>query len=216
MRIQLWNSTGLVENAMPDASTISDVDIVLMLMERDPSLGLRLLYEKHSGKVIGLLKKRFKGVLDEAEVKSAFNLAVAQFLKQAAKYDETKGALGGLLYAFTRNAAVSVLRREQKHYENRTNFDEALRDDVAENLPCDEPPTDSKQGKVLADFDAAIASLSPVQQAIIRADLKADGLANADRLAEQLGCSTNSIYVNRNRARESLRKRMIDLGHYRA
>jgi DNA-directed RNA polymerase specialized sigma24 family protein len=200
---------------MPNDSTVSDLAIVLMLLEADCAPGIRLLLETHGGKVLGALNKRYKGVLAEAEIKSAFNLAIAKLVKYAPKYDESKGPLGGVFYVFARNAAVSVLRGEQKHYQNRTDFDEILRNDLPGDTPCDELPPDSKRGKILADFEKAIASLPPVQQAVVRADLKADGQADAVRLAETLACSKNSIYVNRNRAHEYLRQRMIALGHYR-
>jgi DNA-directed RNA polymerase specialized sigma24 family protein len=193
----------------------SDVDIIISLQDDDPTQGLRLLLETHSGKVRGWLKKKYKGVLDEAEIESAMNLAAAQIWKFAPNYDESKGTLAGCFLVFARNAAVSVLRGERKHHENRKDYEEILRGDVPQAQPCDAPPPDSKQGKVLSDFDTAIVSLPPLQKSIVLADLKSDGTAEAGRLAERLGISVNSVYVNRNRAHENLHKRMIELGHYR-
>lgn len=201
---------------MPDNQSISDLDIIIALQDDDPRAGLRMLVEQHGGKVLGALKKKYKGVLDELEIESAMNLAIAQFLKFAPQYDESKGPLGGVFFVFARNAAVSVLRGQTKHYENRTDFEEILHDDRAADVSCDDPSTDSRKEKLLADLEKAIASLAPMQQTIIRADLKTDfGEANSDRLAMRLGCSRNSIYVNRNRARANLLRRMIEMGHHR-
>jgi DNA-directed RNA polymerase specialized sigma24 family protein len=201
---------------MPDDSSVTDVDIIIALQEDDPRAGLRMLFEQQGGKVLGWLKKKYKGVLDEPEIESAMNLAVAKFWKYAPQYDESKGTLGAVFFVFARNAAVSVLRGQVKHYQNRTDFEAILSDDIAESVPCDDPPPDSKRGRLLSDFERAVASLPPAQQAIVRADLAAGGAADNDRLAERLGCAKASIYTNRTRAHENLRKRMIELGHYRA
>lgn len=200
---------------MPEKSSASDVDIILYLQEQDPEPGLRMLLDTHGGKVLGLLKKKYKSVLDEDELKSSMNLAAYMMLRFAPRWDESKGTVAGCFFVFARNAAVSALRKEQRHYENRTDFEEILRAEDSNGTPCDPLPPEAKRSKLFEDFDRAVAELNGLQKAIIDADLKADGLAHAGRLAESLGSTTNSIYANRNKAHESIKKRMIQLGHYR-
>lgn len=126
---------------MPDDSLAADIDIeiVIALQEADPRAGLRMLLEQHGGKVLGWLKKKYEGVLDELEIESAMNLAVAKFWKYAPQYDESKGTLGAVFFVFARNAAVSVLRGQIKHYKNRTDFEAIRNDDVPDNVLCDDP-----------------------------------------------------------------------------
>lgn len=194
----------------------SDVDIIVSLQDEDPSDGIRLLTETHGGKVRGWLRKTYRGVLDDLQVDAAFNTAVYQIWKFAPSYDESKGTLCGCFLVFARNAAVSMLRGEHKHYRKRTDFEEILKGDLPDGHACDEPPPPgSKREKLIADFQSAVKSLPPLQRAIVEADLEADGQASGSWLAEKLGKPLNSIYVNRGRALENLRKRMIEMGHYR-
>lgn len=60
----------------------------------------------------------------------------------------------------------------------------------------------------IEDLLNAVEALPTLQKAIIKADLAADGLADAGRLAEIHGTSKNVIYVSRSKARETLKRQV--------
>lgn len=80
--------------------------------------------------------------------------------------------------------------------------------------PGRRPSTRQADDKRLKDLEEVIEALPPLQRAIIRADIAADGTADNGRLAELHATSKNSVYVSRNKAHEAIRKGMQQRGHY--
>ena len=192
-----------------DGSTISDSDIALMMAMQDRE-GLRLLIEKYGGRMKAFLFKRFRSVLQEGELAEALNVAFYNIWRFADRYEEGKGTLASWCIRIAQNAAKDIIKREMKYRAKNLEYD-------ANHDPADPPegdeanPGEEADDPRLDDLLQAIKKLPPLQKAIIEADLAADGLADAGRLAEMLGSSINSIYVSRFKARENLKKQIEQL-----
>ncbi len=191
-------------------ATITDADIALMMAMGDKD-GLRLFLQRYGGRMKAYLTKHFGQVLQEAERNEALNWAVHAIWRFADRYDEGKGQLSSWCIRITQRAAQSVLRREAKFCSKHLEYDDSYN-------PAAPSDDDSDVAQVFADDDSkwnnvltAIEMLPPLQRAIVKADLAADGTADAQRLAEIHGTSKNSIYVSRNKAHENLKKRVDEL-----
>ncbi len=186
---------------------VSDSDIALMMAMQDRE-GLRLLIERYGGRLKAFLFKRFRSVLQEGELAEALNVAFYNIWRFAERYDETKGSLPSWCIRIGQRAAQSIIRREFGYRSKNLEYD-AMFD------PAGDPPDegvavaeDNEDDPRIDALHKAIAGLPPLQKAIIQADLAADGLADAGRLAEIHGTSKNSIYVSRSKAREVLKRQV--------
>jgi len=198
-------------NAQPD-----DLEIALSIMEGNPD-GLRSLIRVHGPKVKGWLKKQYRHVLDDFELDEAFNTALQRVWKYADRYDDRKGKLASWFLRIARNAALSILRREQEesHHEleYEPSYDPADDRGVGNMVESGDPV--AKNDRTMKDLDDIIRKLPPLQQAIINADLAAAAdKADSARLAEMLDSSKNSIEVSRNKARTTIREEMLKRGHF--
>ena len=193
---------------MTDAdSQVADSEIALTMAVGDQE-GLRLFLQAYGRRIKAFLVKHYGHVLQRAEVAEAFNLAIYTIWRFADRYDESKGSLPSWSIRIAQRAAQTVLRREtryrSKHLEYDAMYDPAEAESgsdagtVAPAERSDDPRSDA--------LYKAIDRLPPLQKAIVEADLAADGLANAQRLAEIHGTSKNSIYVSRGKAHKSLKK----------
>lgn len=193
-----------------DAATVSDSDIMLMMAMQDRA-GLRLLIERYGGRLKAFLIRRFGSVLQQGELDEALNVAFYNIWRFADRYDESKGTLASWCIRIAQRAAQSIIRRELRYRSKNLEYD-AMYDPAGD--PRDEDAIASGERGDDPRIDAlhkAIAGLPPLQKAIIEADLAADGLADAGRLAEIHGTSKNSIYVSRFKAREALKKQAEQL-----
>lgn len=195
---------------------LPDVDIALMMMEGNEE-GLRALLRKYGGKVRGALRRRFGTVLDEDQLDEALNLAALRAWRFAHRYDDKLASLGVWFWSVTRNVAKNILREELRWNHGELEFDpeydpaEWAADDGEEEAPAE---NEARQKKLLADFHTVVGALPPLQKAIIEADLAAGGPAGAAALAAKHGTTKASIYVSRNKARATIAKEMVRLGHY--
>lgn len=190
-------------------SNPSDSDIALMMSMRDNE-GLRLLLQQYGGCMKAYLQKYFGDVLQEGELAEALNVAVFNIWRFADRYEEGKGKLVSWCIRIAQRAAQSILRRENKYRDKNLEYD-AVYDpagDPPEDATVAEEPDDDPR---LAVLPQAIEKLPALQKAIIKADLAADGLADAARLAEILGTNKNNIYVSRHKARENLKRQVEEL-----
>ncbi|MBL7132886.1 MAG: sigma-70 family RNA polymerase sigma factor [Phycisphaerae bacterium] len=189
-----------------DGSPVTDIDIVLMMMEQDEE-GLRLLLQRYGGRLKGFLVKNYAGVLQPGELEEALNTAVFNIWRFADRYDEGKGLLASWCIRIAQRAAQSIIRREFGYRGKNLEYDPSYD-------PAGDPPdareiesrdrSDDPRLKILHE---AIEALPPLQKAIIQADLAAGGgLADAGRLAAIHGTTKNVIYVSRSKAREALRR----------
>jgi len=193
-----------------EGSKITDADIALRMAMGDQG-GLRLLLERYGGRIKAFLVKYYRGNLQGGELDEAFNVAIFNVWRFADRYDESKGSLPSWCIRIAQRAAQSVIRRESsyrsKNLEYDANYDPAG-DPPDEEVVAAEDRSDDPRIEAL---HKAIAELPPLQRAIIQADLAADGLADAGRLAAIHGTSKNSIYVSRSKARETLKRQVEQL-----
>lgn len=191
-------------------ATMTDADIALMMATGDEG-GLRLLLERYGGRMKAFLVKFYRSTLQEGELDEAFNVAIFNVWRFADRYDESKGSLPSWCIRIAQRAAQSIIRRETSYRSKSLEYDDTYDPASPSGGDGDEPPSlddgDPKWNLVLK----AIEMLPPLQKAIVKADLAADGTADAQRLAEIHGTSKNSIYVSRNKAHENLKKRVDEL-----
>lgn len=180
------------------ATSIDDDHIALLLMERDRE-GVRLLAQAHGPRVLGFLRKYFPAHADDA-----LQEALKKVLTLIDTFDDTKGKVGAWFLTIARNAALDLIRREQKHQhvdyhdaggvaESMWAVDEAEEDDQ----PYD-PRFLDKDRELLTEI---LGTLSPMQREILLRDTAhRDGLVPASVLADELESTANSIRANRAKA----------------
>jgi len=189
-----------------DGAPVTDVDIILMMAYQDQE-GLRLFLERYGGRLKAYLLKFYGELLQQEELREAFNVAVFNIWRFADRYDERKGALPSWCIRIAQRAAQSIIRREfgyrEKNLEYDPSHDPAGDTPTGEDVEAMDCPDDPRLEELLGNVEV----LPPLQNAIIRADLAAgNGLADAGRLAAIHGTSVNSIYVSRSKAKEALKK----------
>ena len=188
-----------------DGSKVTDSDIALMMAMGDQG-GLRLLLEQYGGRIKAFLVKRYSSDLQEGELNEAFHAAIYNIWRFADRYDEHKGSLPSWCIRIAQNSARSIIRRECRYRSKNLEYDTTY--DPADDSPQDEAVETAERtdDPRLDGLCKAVEALPTLQKAIIKADLAADGLADAGRLAEIHGTTKNSIYVSRSKARETLKK----------
>lgn len=190
------------------SQVVSDSDLALMMAMGDRD-GLRLFLERHGGCLKAFLQKYFGDVLQEGELAEALNVAVYNIWRFADRYEEGS-KLASWCIRIAQRAAQSILRRETKYRAKNLEYDITYdpAGDPSEDGIADEASEDDPKLDVLPK---AIEMLPALQKAIIKADLAADGVADARRLAEIHGTTINSIYVSRNKAHENLQRQVEQL-----
>lgn len=193
------------------ATSVDDDEIALRLMERDKE-GVRLLLQTHGPRVSGFLNKYFPAHADDA-----LQEALKKVLISIDKFDESKGTLGAWFLTVAKNAALDLIRGEDRH--RHVGYD-AVGDIVARE--CDGEDTDDES----EDYDPQqldqeravlmeiLDTLSPMQREILLRDAAhRDGAVPAALLADELGSTAGSVRANRAKAwkavDEQLRKRRL-------
>ena len=72
-----------------------------------------------------------------------------------------------------------------------------------------------KEKKLIRDLNEIIAALPPLQRAIIEADRRCGGPADAKRLAEKHGTTVNVIHVSRHKGKKKIEQQLTQRGHFR-
>jgi RNA polymerase sigma factor (sigma-70 family) len=179
----------------------------------DPD-ALRIFLRKYGGRVRGWLQKHYGTVLQECELREAYNSAFRKVWHNARKFDSSRGSMGGWFLRIAQREAQTINKRETTFHIRHSTLDpDMVTPDVC-STNDDSEQEDNNADKRVEDLRQAIDNLPPVQRSIILADLAADGPADAERLAAKLGTSKNSIYVSRNKAHETIRKVMQQQGYY--
>lgn len=185
-----------------------DAATLLRLRAQDPD-GLRHLLEDHGGAVLQGLGKAFGHFLTGTEVEEAFGAAMVRIWETPHVYAPGLGSLRAWMFVVARNCALSLVRSQR-----RRRRDVPL-EQIEELLPR-LAPNQAEQARLclLADLQGCLGELSPLQRAVLQADLDANGAATTDQLVERLGVSARSIYVARHLGRIALGRMMQRLGHY--
>jgi len=196
-----------------DTAVENDAQLIARIRNGEED-ALRDLLSTYGGRIRLWLRKTYRSILQEEEVDEALSAAVTKVWQNADKFDSSRGRLGGWFLRIAQREAINILRQQKtfRLSHRQLTFDV---EDETEQFDSDDSaaPKPESQGRIDA-LHRIIEGLPPKQKAITLADLAAGGPADAERLALQLGTSTNSIYVLRNRAREHIRKAMRELGYY--
>lgn len=182
-------------------------DVAYRMAEGERDALVRLL-EAYGPKVKWLLQRKFGDVLSEDDVSVALFLAGQKAFENASQFDDRKSTLGGWFYIIARNCAVDLLREEKP--------DPAFQLDIEPADPETGEDDDDRidpNDPVIKDLLACVDDLGDKQRIIIKADLLANGEADATKLADKLGIPKQHVYSYRNKAHEALLKRMATHGH---
>jgi RNA polymerase sigma-70 factor (ECF subfamily) len=186
-----------------------DAALARRLSRRDQG-ALRLLLERHGGRVRQVLRKRYQGVLDESEVDQVVLDAAFAIWRNASKFERSRGGLGGWFMSIALRAAVDILRGEHRDRYHELGFDPAY---VPLSWGGGTTTTSGRQGQLIVALNEAIARLPRLQREVIRADLAADGQADSSRLARRLGSTEGSVYAARSKAHAALYTMLSEKGH---
>ncbi len=188
-----------------------DLDMVELLKQRDQD-GLHHLLATYGRKIKWSLRREFKTSLDELGVLDAINQAAFRAWRFIDSFDPKKGTLGAWFYKIARNAALSILRQQNRERGHVQVDDWELASFLAMQHQDDAEPTPDHR-KFLTDLWHCIQQLAPLQKGIILADLNAGDVADTGDLAESFRTTKNSISASRSMARKALRDGLIRLGH---
>lgn len=193
-------------------------EVVALLRARDEG-GLRLLLEDVGARVVWWLRREFGRALDDDDIDEAVATGAHRAWRAIDTFDPERGTLRAWFYVICRNAALKGLERQRRGPEvvHLTSWDDVAGPaGGALGHGAAAAPRDARDASYASTLRACIAELSPLQRAVIEADLAStDEVAPADELAAELGTTTNSIYNARSLARARLARRMTELGHPR-
>lgn len=183
-----------------------ELEVVIQMMDGDAQ-GLVRLLTVYGPRVKWLLMRKLDGLLNEHDVDGIVNLAAHKAWTAIETYDDKKCRLGGWFYTIAHHCAVDVLRGEQRH--------QACPIEIEPPAPQveDDDPEPSKDNPSVRELLECVEELGEKQRTIIKADLLANGEADAAVLAEKLGIPKQHVYSYRNKAREALLNRMMKRGH---
>ena len=185
-----------------------------LLAAADPE-GVRRLLSDHGGRVRWTLRRDFDKVLDDLEIDDALSQASHRIWRSGHRVDLERGSLRAWFYVIARNCALRLL--ESKRGPRALRYVDDL-DTLSASQASGSAAEPNEAGAGPRDdfaraLHACIAKLPSQQQAVIRADLAAGGVADTAWLVQQLGTTANALYVARANARKTLRKELAKLGY---
>jgi RNA polymerase sigma factor (sigma-70 family) len=174
--------------------TIDDSHLVQLVQEGD-DLAVALILQVHGGRVQGYLRKRFPSFDDH----DLHDVLVDAVLRLVRTYDADRGALGPWFLLLAHQAAVDLLRRGTT---TRATVGLGAEHEVLDGRSS--PESQMIGSERLQEVRRALTELSPLERAVIEADLDAGEAADARTLARMHNTSEGSIYAARRRARKKL------------
>lgn len=187
-----------------------DEELAIRMMDGDKE-ALREVLEVHLQPTKDLLTGIYGSTLQPGEVDEAVSAAAWKLWRCAHQYDKSQGGIGGWFFTMAQSAALDILRREKRYRHHNQRLGPEHDPPVECEIADDEPLTKEEKQRLKDLSDVTEHKLQGLQQAIIKADLAAGGLADAGRLAEMYDTTKNSIYVSRKKARERIKKEMLEL-----
>lgn len=195
-----------------------DDELLVMRIALDKCEGaLRLLIERHSGKVTGWLTKRFKP-LKEPEIEWAVNMTFTNVWRRANQFNSLRGKFESWLFRIAFRCAESVRRREEKQLAAVLSGDPSYNPDEEYDQEGDddnEPIADRKDWRV-RELRRFIDGLVGNEKAVAETDLEYGDRVDNARLAEQLGTTRRAIIQTRSNYRRKFKKRIEQIETNRA
>lgn len=162
---------------------------------------LRLLLERYGGGVRAALRRRFPSVRDEHVLLQGMNDAARTLLDL---YQPSKGARLSGWFLFVAARRVSDILRGERQY--RLRMLPLTGGEWSDHHPT--PPGELASEEFRLRVEESLSTLSPLERAVIEADIDAGKQASAARLAHELETTEQSIYAARARARRKLLRRL--------
>jgi len=196
---------------MADASLNDEDDETLLIrieLDQDKD-ALSALLGRYGSKLNGYLRKHYGDTLKEPEIAEAVNRAFFNIWRFADRYKKEKGNFRGWMIRNAQNAALSIIRVEDRHQAKELEYDPSY--DPTNHCEDDTPECGSKDKKRVELLNDIIDNqLEGLEQAIAKADRAEGQSANADRLATIHGTSKNVIWSTRSQLKIKLRKMVLD------
>lgn len=190
----------VLETSNPER-LVADADLMALWHRGEYDEGVRLLLERYGGGVRAALRRRFPSVRDEHLLLQGMNDAARTLLDV---YQSSKGASLGGWFLFVAARRVSDILRGERQYRLRM-------------LPLtgaewsDQhlgPPGQVASEEFRHTVEEALDLLSPLERAVIEADIDSGEQASAARLSRELKTTEQSVYAARARARRKLLRRL--------
>jgi DNA-directed RNA polymerase specialized sigma24 family protein len=196
---------------MADASLNDEDDETLLIriaLDQDKD-ALSTLLVRYGSNLKGYLTKHYGDTLKEPEIAEAVNRAFFNIWRFADRYKKEKGNFRGWMIRIAQNAALSIIRVEDRHQAKELEYDPSYDPtNHCEDEAHECGSTDKKRVKLLNDIiDNQLVGL---EHAIAKADRAEGQSANADRLATIHGTSKNVIWSTRSQLKVKLRKMVLD------
>jgi len=196
-----------------------DADIAQRLLENDQGCLEEILRSFGAG-ILGLLRRRFRGVLREEDVEDVLSIGLFRLWISRDRYQSDRASLRVWRYRICENAARDVLRMGwQKARAREVNSDDALLGYLEQASPSQHDATDASHedsipAAVHHDLKEVLSEIPGVQRAILLADAATrDGVACSQRLSDELGIPASTVRVYRKRAIERVRRELMARGH---
>jgi len=152
------------------------------------------LMNRHYGPALQIAETR---LFDKENAIDAVQEAFVRIVRKRKRYDGRRFA--PWFYAILRNICTDIIRKEMRRKQKHSQFQEAC---------AAEPPPESTQND---DFDALIASLSPLDREALTLRYAAD--LGFDEIAAQLDCSEAAAKKRVQRAIKQLREKHVPGRH---
>ncbi|HEX5443013.1 MAG TPA: hypothetical protein VFW87_04250 [Pirellulales bacterium] len=164
---------------------------------------VRLLLQRYGGGVRAALRRRFPSVRDDHVLLQGMHDAARSLLDA---YQPSKGTLVGWFLFVAARRVSDILRGERQH---RLRMLPLTGHEWSDHhaTPAGELASEEFRLRV----EEALGLLSPLERAVIEADIDTGKQACAARLSQELHTSEQSIYAARARARRKLLRRLSPL-----
>jgi DNA-directed RNA polymerase specialized sigma24 family protein len=177
----------------------TDAELLELWRRGDRAESVRLLWQWYGGRVRAALRRRFPSLRDEHVLSQAMNDAARTLLEI---YRPEKGAsLSGWFLFVAARRVCDTLRGERQRTLRSLPLTAGHYDD---RHPTPAGAMASEEFRL--QVQAALERLSPLERAVIEADIDAGKQAGAAQLARRLDSTEQSIYAARARARRKLQR----------
>jgi RNA polymerase sigma factor (sigma-70 family) len=193
------------ENGSPE---IDEETLVLRMMEKDESALVELV-KVFGPKVRGYLRIKFGEDLKEPELHQAFNRAFFNAYRFAEKFNPEKGGLRGWLIRIARNAAISIIRAEERHQAKDLEYDPSY--DPADDCDDMSPDVDSKEhARLTALYDFINNKLTGFERIVARNCFIAGGEADIGRLVALYGKDRQNVDTVKSKVKKKITQALLD------
>lgn len=190
----------VLETTKPDR-LIADADLMALWQRGEYDEGVRLLLERYGGGVRAALRRRFPSIRDEHLLLQGMNDAARTLLDV---YQASKGASLGGWFLFVAARRVSDILRGERQY--RLRMLPLTGGEWSDTHPS--PPGELASEEFRHTVEEALDLLSPLERAVIEADIDSGEQASAALLSRELKTTEQSVYAARARARRKLLRRL--------